>query len=102
MITNEQYLIQRYAEAREKQIEYVTNDTGRLYWKGVMDTYHSLLTHAFSDWAVFGSVGYYVFYEGHTYDEALAASEKNRDAQPMDQSKYNSLDLDESGCEFDY
>ncbi len=71
MITNEQYLIQKYAEAREKQEEYKQNDTGRLYWKGVMDTYHSLLTESFSDWAVYGSVGYFVFYEGLTYDKAL-------------------------------
>jgi hypothetical protein len=72
MITNEQYLIQKYAEAREKQTEYVSSDAGRLYWKGVMDTYHSLLTESFSAWAEYGSVGYFVFYEMMTYDSALS------------------------------
>jgi hypothetical protein len=79
MITNEQYLIQKYAEAREKQNDYPFSDAGRLYWKGAMDTYHSLLTDSFSAWAEYGSAGYFVFYEGMTYDAALTAASMERD-----------------------
>lgn len=71
MISNVDYLIQKYAEAREK----VNNDKGdrnyRNYWQGVMDTYHSLLVLAFAYWAEEGTTGYYVFHKGMTYDEAL-------------------------------
>jgi hypothetical protein len=70
MINNADYLIQKYAEAREK-FQDANTSTGQLYWTGVMDTYHSLLILGFSDWANHGSTGYYVFMEGLTYDEAL-------------------------------
>ena len=33
MITNDQYLVQRYAEAREK-MNSATAENGRFYWKG--------------------------------------------------------------------
>lgn len=71
MITNADYLIQKYSEARENLTEYSNNDTARLYWKGVMDTYHSLLTLGFNDWALPGSTGYYVFQQNLTYEQAL-------------------------------
>lgn len=70
MISNVDYLIQKYAEAREK-MQDANTESGRQYWKGVMDAYHSLLTSAFGNWAPYGSTGYYVFYEGMTYDQAL-------------------------------
>ena len=70
MISNADYLIQKYSEAREK-IQEANTDTGLNYWRGVMDTYHNLLSNAFGNWAEFGTVGYYVFYEQKTYDQAL-------------------------------
>jgi hypothetical protein len=71
MITNEDYLIQKFSEAREKLDNFSTKDHAWNYWRGVMDTYHNLLCSAFEYWAEPESVGYYVFYEGNTYDEAL-------------------------------
>jgi len=71
MITNAQYLIQRYAEAREK-MNSATAENGRFYWKGAMDTYHAMLSESFDGWATHGSVGYYVFYENMGYDAAHA------------------------------
>jgi hypothetical protein len=73
MINNADYLIQKYAEAREKSMEYGNHDPGHSYWKGVMDTYHSLLILGFNDWAEHGTTGYFVFTEGMSYDEALNA-----------------------------
>ena len=70
MITNADYLIQRYAEAREKMNDANT-ENGRFYWKGAMDTYHAMLNAAFDGWADAGTTGYFVFYHGKTYDEAL-------------------------------
>ena len=70
MITPEQYLIQKYAEAREKQATYTD---GTKYWNGVMDTYHAFLNSSFPGWADYGTPGYYVFYEGMAYDDALNA-----------------------------
>jgi len=71
MITNQDYLIQRYAEAREKMNDANT-ENGRFYWKGAMDTYHAMLNEAFTGWASGKTTGYYVFYENMTYDEACA------------------------------
>lgn len=68
MITNVDYLIQRYSEAREK----ASYTDGTKYWNGVMDTYHALLNEAFPGWAESGTTGYWVFYEGLSYDAALA------------------------------
>lgn len=70
MITNVDYLIQKYAEAREKMLDARTYDAEQ-YWRGSMDTYHNVLCSAFDDWADHGTTGYYVFYEQMTYDEAL-------------------------------
>ena len=70
MINNADYLIQKYAESREKY-NSANNTEGEMYWKGSMDTYHSLLILGFSGWAERGSTGYYVFMKGLTYDEAL-------------------------------
>ena len=70
MISNVDYLIQKYAEAREKVNNAMGDRNYRNYWQGAMDTYHSLLTH-FDGWAD-GGTGFYVFYEGMNYDEALA------------------------------
>lgn len=68
MILNENYLIQKYAEAREKQATYVDNTR---YWSGIMDAYHSLLAQFYPGWAELGTPGYRVFYEGMDWDKAL-------------------------------
>jgi len=78
MVSNAEYLIQKYAEAREKQNEYGSDESGKSYWKGVMDTYHSILNSAFDDWAKNDSTGYFVFYEGMTYDQALNAINQDK------------------------
>jgi hypothetical protein len=78
MINNAEYLIQKYAEAREKQEEYKQSDAGRLYWKGAMDAYHSLLVMGFLGWADKGTTGYYVFHKEMSYDEAIAKASKNK------------------------
>lgn len=70
MISNVDYLIQKYAEAREK-MRTAANQAGDNYWRGAMDTYHNLLCSAFPGWADPDSVGYFVFIEGYSYDEAL-------------------------------
>jgi hypothetical protein len=73
MITNEQYLIQKYAEAREKSADFSTKDYAWNYWKGVMDTYRDLLIESFPGSTAHGTVGHFVIYEGLTYDGALNA-----------------------------
>ena len=70
MINNADYLIQKYAEARENY-QSASGVEGEMYWKGSMDTYHSLLVLAFIGWAERGTTGWYVFHEGLTYDQAL-------------------------------
>jgi hypothetical protein len=70
MISNVDYLIQKFAEAREKMLD-AANETGANYWRGSMDTYHNLLSTAFNGWAEYGTTGYYVFIEQMSYDEAL-------------------------------
>lgn len=72
MINDAEHLIQKYAEAREKQQEYKNSDGGRLYWKGVTDAYHALLINWFKGWADPGTTGYIVFYKEKTYAQALA------------------------------
>ncbi len=71
MISNEQYLVQKFSEAREKMETYPSNDSGFNYWRGVMDTYHNLLSSAFPGWANEGTVGRLVFIYQKTYDEAI-------------------------------
>lgn len=66
-ITKE-HLIQKYAEAREKQAGYTDNTK---YWSGIMDAYHYLLAHSFPGWAEHGTPGYYVFYEDMDWDKAV-------------------------------
>jgi hypothetical protein len=70
MISNVDYLIQKYSEAREK-MRAAANQAGDNYWRGAMDTYHNLLCNAFPGWADTNSVGYYVFIEQMDYDKAL-------------------------------
>ena len=71
MISNADYLIQRYTEAREKVNNAQGDRTYRTYWQGVMNTYYKLLSEAFDGWCEPNSVGYYVFKEQMSYDEAL-------------------------------
>jgi hypothetical protein len=75
MISNADYLIQKYAEARETRNDANT-ETARYYWNGVMNTYHAILNESFPGWAERGTTGYYVFGEEMTYDEALNAVSK--------------------------
>jgi hypothetical protein len=70
MISNVDYLIQKYAEAREK-MRSAADVAGHNYWRGSMDTYHNLLCTAFDGWAAPGTTGWYVFYEQLNYEEAL-------------------------------
>ena len=62
------YLIQKFAFARDKQARYTDNTK---YWSGIMDTYHTLLAKFYPGWADKGTTGYYVFYEGMDYDKAV-------------------------------
>ena len=71
MITNDVYLIQKYAEAVEKINNAQGDRNYRNYWTGIKDAYHNMLNEGFEDWAAPGKIGYYVFYEQMTYDEAL-------------------------------
>lgn len=77
MITNVDYLIQKYAVARDKVNNAGGDRDYRNYWQGIKDAYLSLLSEWFEGWAEHGSVGYYVFVEGMTYDAALAVCEQN-------------------------
>ena len=70
MISNVDYLIQKFAEAREKMLD-AANEAGANYWRGSMDTYHNLLSTTFNGWAAPNTTGYYVFIEQMSYDEAL-------------------------------
>lgn len=72
MNIDKHHLLQKYAEARER-MEAANDLSGRQYWKGAMDTCHSLLVFGFPDWAFPGSVGYSVFYEGMSWDAANSA-----------------------------
>ena len=54
MISNVDYLVQKYAEAREKMLD-AANEAGDNYWRGAMDTYHNLLCTAFDGWAAPGT-----------------------------------------------
>lgn len=60
-------LILEYSHARDKHYK----DNGD-YWKGVMHTFQKLLNIMFgSKWTMQGTVGYFVFYEGMKYEDAL-------------------------------
>jgi len=69
-IISQEYLLQKFAEAREKQSEYYKQADTK-YWSGIMDAYHSLLSHGFPGWSEHGTAGYYVFCEGMDYDKAV-------------------------------
>lgn len=77
MINNAEYLIQKYAEARE-EMNKANTENGRFYWKGVMDTHHSLLAMGFMGWAENGTTGHYVFHKGMSYDAAITEASKNK------------------------
>jgi hypothetical protein len=70
-----EYLIQKFADARDKM--HVYNGGGQAdviglnYWRGVMDTYHNLLSVHYDEWAAHGTIGWYVFHEQMSFDEAL-------------------------------
>jgi len=87
MITNEQYLVQRFAEALEK-FNQSGNNEYKKYWQGVTDTYQSLLCESFNGWALPGTVGYFVLYEGMTYDAALDAASQEGELFAQDQADY--------------
>ena len=72
MISNVDYLIQKFAEAREK-MRSAANEAGDNYWRGSMDTYHNLLCNSFPGWAETGTTGFFVFTIGMSYDEAINA-----------------------------
>jgi hypothetical protein len=79
MISNVDYLVQKYAEAREKMLD-AANEAGDNYWRGSMDTYHNLLCTSFDGWAAPGTTGWYVFYEQLNYEEALNQVAKDLEA----------------------
>jgi hypothetical protein len=80
MITNEQYLVQRFAEALQK---YNSNgdNAHRKYWAGVTDTYQNLLNEAFPGWADPGTVGWHVLNGGLSYDAALSKEGPGRSTE---------------------
>ena len=72
-----QNLIAKYADASMKQKEYY--DKASVYWRGVRDTYQAVLNATYgNDWAIQGSIGWYVFFEGAPY---LTAKEKAKEFQ---------------------
>jgi len=74
MAINAQYLVQRLADAKEKMNSYASDPIAALYWKGVHNTYHSILNECFTDWCKPGTPAYYVWYEEMTYEDALSMS----------------------------
>jgi hypothetical protein len=66
---NEDYLIQMYAMARE--------NSGQVYWRGIQDAYHNLLSTFYPGWSAQGTIGHYVFIEGMTYFNATVAVAKH-------------------------
>jgi len=81
MIANEQYLVQRFAEALQN---YNSNgdNAHRKYWAGVTDTYQNLLNEAFPGWADPGTVGWHVLNGGMSYDAALSAWNSSDKEEP--------------------
>ena len=77
MISNVEYLIQKFSEAREKMDSYQSKESGFNYWRGIMDTYHNLLSLSFPGWANEGTVGRLVFIYQKTYEEAKALIKNN-------------------------
>jgi len=59
-------LIAKYADANLKEYQYTGDAKG--YWRGVRDTYQAVLNATYGgDWAVTGSIGYYVFVLSQDY-----------------------------------
>jgi hypothetical protein len=59
-------LIIKYAEANLR--EYRGHGSNKYYWRGVKDTYQAVLNTTYgNDWAVHGSIGYYVFVLSQDY-----------------------------------
>lgn len=76
MITNAEYLIQRYAEAREKKYNSRNNEQ-QVYYQGMVDTYENILEESFPEWRSPGTTGFYVS-EGKSYDAAITEASKNK------------------------
>jgi len=83
MITNVDYLIQKYADAVEKINNAQGDRDYRNYWNGIKDAYHNVLNEGFKDWAAPGGIGYYVFFEQMTYNEALNRRRKERQLEQV-------------------
>ena len=86
MVTNQEYLIQLYAEAQENRRTRQTSSNPQWsdgYWKGRMDMALVILESAFPGWERIGTVGYYVYHENQTYDAALASMERYRNEQSI-------------------
>jgi hypothetical protein len=88
MITNEQFLVQRFAEALQKY-----NSNGdlayRKYWQGATDTLQTLLNEAFPGWTDLGTTGWFILYEGMSYDAALNAASQEGELFAQDQADYH-------------
>jgi hypothetical protein len=83
MITNVDYLIQKYADAVEKINNAKGDKDYRNYWNGIKDAYHNILNEGFKDWTAPGGIGYYVFFEQMTYNEALDQVVKERQLEQV-------------------
>jgi hypothetical protein len=85
MVTNQEYLIQLYAEAQEGRSyrKFANPEWSDGYWKGRMDLARTVLDSAFPGWERVGTVGYYVYHENQTYDAALASMERYRNGQTI-------------------
>jgi len=72
-----QNLIAKYADANLKEYRYC--EDAKVYWRGVRDTYQAVLNASYgNDWAIQGSIGWYVFFECAPY---LDAKEKAKEFQ---------------------
>jgi hypothetical protein len=58
--------IKSYSESIEKY-----NNHGDEYWKGVSDSLQRALNDFFPSWASPNTIGYYIFNEQMTYEEAI-------------------------------
>jgi hypothetical protein len=72
-----QNLIRKYADANKKEYQY--NGTASAYWRGVRDTYQTILNETFDgDWSTRGSIGWYVFMEQQDYLTAKESYKQNK------------------------
>ena len=65
--------IKSYSEAREKY-----NNYGEDYWEGVSHSLQRCLNDFFPNWKTPNTIGYYIFHEQMTYEEAIKVSEENK------------------------